>query len=110
MKSEANAVAGLEKQLAVLLNRGTWLASLVIGMGLALALAGWRVGLREPRLLSSMHIVSAGVGIFILLPVARVAVMLAVYIRERDYCYVTIAATVLAIIVMGAVFGVRLSR
>jgi hypothetical protein len=108
MKRETNTVAGLERVLASLLTGGTWLASLVIGAGLTLALAGWREGLREPRLLSSTHIVSVGVLIFILLPVVRVAVMLTIYVRERDYRYVTIAASVLAIIAMGALLGVRL--
>ncbi|MDM4501851.1 DUF1634 domain-containing protein [Klebsiella oxytoca] len=38
---------------------------------------------------------------FILLPVARVALMLTIFLRERDYAYVVIAALVLAIIAAG---------
>lgn len=43
----------------------------------------------------------AGVAVFIFLPVARVALMLAIFLRERDYVYTVTAALVLAIIAAG---------
>jgi uncharacterized membrane protein len=47
--------------------------------------------------------VKAGVAVFILLPVARVALMLTLFLRERDYAYTVIAALVLAIIAAGVI-------
>ncbi len=46
--------------------------------------------------------VKAGVALFILLPVTRVALMLVIFLRERDSAYTAISALVLAII--GAAF------
>ena len=40
----------------------------------------------------------AGVALFILLPVARVALMIAIFLRERDYAYTAISTLVLVII------------
>ena len=50
---------------------------------------------------AGLDVVKVGVGVFILLPVARVVLMLAIFLRERDYIYAVIAALVLAIIAVG---------
>ena len=89
----------MERLLAVLLRYGVWLASLAIGIGLAVALAG-----SAP---AGMRIVAIGIGLFILLPSLRVLLMLAVFVRARDYRFGLIAALVLAIIVLGLAIGMH---
>jgi len=89
---------GLESLLAQLLDKGTWLASAVIGVGLLLMGAG-SVG---------MPLVRVGVALFIALPVVRVLVMMVVFWREQDYRFGAIALFVLSIIGLGAVCAVFL--
>ncbi|HEY3456483.1 MAG TPA: DUF1634 domain-containing protein [Bryobacteraceae bacterium] len=89
----------MERLLAVLLRYGAWLASLAIGIGLVLALTG--------SMPAGMRIITIGIGLFILLPSLRVLLMLAVFVRERDYRFGLIAALVLAIIVLGLVVGMH---
>ncbi|MEO5655971.1 MAG: DUF1634 domain-containing protein [Nitrosospira sp.] len=93
-----------EQIIAALLWYGTWLASAVIAAGMALgALPQFEDSLGFG--LSGYDIVKAGVALFILLPVARVALMLAIFLRERDYVYAMISALVLAIIGTGILIG-----
>jgi uncharacterized membrane protein len=88
----------LEQLLARLLHYGTLGASAVAGAGLALAFAWSALGLR---------IASAGIAMFILLPVLRVGVMLVFFLRVRDFRYGAIAALVLAIISISFLVGAR---
>jgi uncharacterized membrane protein len=99
----------LESLLARLLYYGTWLACAVIALGLVLAFAQAGFGPGNGATPFGMRVVTAGVALFILLPVVRVAVMLFVFARERDYRFMTIAALVLAIIVVGFLVGVYTS-
>ena len=89
----------LERIIAKVLDRGTWIASGIITLGLALELAGW----------PGMRIVIGGITIFILLPVLRVMIMLIMFVRERDYRFGVIAALVLIIIALGAALGVHMA-
>jgi uncharacterized membrane protein len=86
----------LEGVLANVLQYGTWVASATIVAGLALALTGSRMGVQG---------ITIGIALFIMLPVLRVAVMLAVFLLERDYRFSAIAATVLTIICVGFALG-----
>ena len=97
MSRELNPLTGLERQLAQLLHYGTWLASAVIGLGLL-----WQ--LIDPR---GLGLVNVGIGLFIALPVLRVACMLMMFLRERDYRFSFIAAAVLGIIACGLLAGLR---
>ena len=90
----------LENLLAHLLDKGTWLASAVIAVGLLLTCAGG----------PGMPVVRAGVALFIGLPVLRVMVMMVVFWRERDYRFGAIALVVLLIIAVGAVCAVVFNR
>jgi uncharacterized membrane protein len=83
----------------------TLTASTIIALGLALPLASglWST---PPQL--SLHIVEAGIAVFILLPVLRVILMLIVFVRQRDYRYTAIAANVLLIILLGFALGMYL--
>jgi uncharacterized membrane protein len=90
-------VSNIEGLLAVLLRYGTWLASGVIGAGLALA----------PAWLPGAQVVTAGVVLFVSLPVLRVLVMLAVFLRDRDYWLAIAAAIVLMTIAAGFAIGIH---
>ena len=86
----------LERLLARVLRRGTWLATGVIALGLALSLIGWPDSTAAATT-TSAWIVILGLALFILLPVFRVLLMIIVFVRERDYCLGAIAMLVLAI-------------
>jgi hypothetical protein len=103
------ATSRLEGHLASLLLYGTWLASGAIGLGLLLELAGWQVGPHDLTPITGMEVVTAGIACFIMLPVLRVALMLIVFVRDRDYRFGAIAAIVLAIILVGFALGVYLA-
>ncbi|MGV3654106.1 MAG: DUF1634 domain-containing protein [Noviherbaspirillum sp.] len=104
MKTPAGNGERHERAIGALLRYGTWLASAVIAIGMALG-AFPQFNASIPFGFSGYGIVKAGVALFILLPVARVVLMLAIFLRERDYVYMAISALVLAIIVAGVMFG-----
>ncbi|MEJ0096102.1 MAG: DUF1634 domain-containing protein [Methylocella sp.] len=101
MSERAGNHSGRERAIAGLLWYGTWVASAVIFLGIALNLE------RIPFLfgLSGSAVIKAGIALFILLPVARVALMLLIFLRERDYAFTTISALVLTIIAAGFLLG-----
>jgi uncharacterized membrane protein len=84
--------------LGRLLHYGTLLASAVIAAGLILAPASGATGVR---------IATAGIVLFILLPVVRVGAMLIFFLRARDYRFGAIAALVLLIILFSYLVGAR---
>jgi uncharacterized membrane protein len=98
MKATAASPAPLERILGSLLHYGTYIASFVIGLGLALGIASNPAGQR---------IATAGIALFIVLPVARVGAMLIFFLRTRDYRFSAIAALVLMIIVISYRVGAR---
>ena len=101
-----NVAGRLEELLAALLRYGSWSASAAIGVGYALALIGSHLPAGKPAVLPDIRIVSAGIGLFILLPILRVLLMFVVFIRERDFRFAFISGTVLAIILLGIFLGV----
>ncbi|KMM84436.1 Protein of unknown function [Pseudomonas taetrolens] len=104
MKSPIDNLERSEEIIATLLWYGTWLASVIIAIGMALnALRPLEVSLSA--CFSSYNIVKIGVALFILLPVARVVLMLAIFLRERDFAYAAISALVLVTIAAGIVIG-----
>jgi len=86
----------LEQTLGALLHYGTLIASSVIALGLALALGVGATGLR---------VATAGLVLFILLPVVRVALMLILFLRAREYKFGAIAALVMSIILLSFFLG-----
>ena len=89
-----------ELLLAGLLRYGTWLASGVTGLGVAMSLVG----------VEGTRVVAAGVALFIALPVLRVLVMLGAFIVDQDYRLVLVATVVLITIFAGLVLGLSLSN
>jgi uncharacterized membrane protein len=81
----------LERVLAAVLQYGTWLATAVIAAGLAM---------------TRTRIATAGIALLILLPVLRVALMLIVFVRQRDYRLGAVAALVLLLIGLGFTLGI----
>ena len=100
MSREAGKAPEVELLLARLLRYGTWLASGMMCLGLALSLVG----------VEGTHVVAAGVALFIALPVLRVLVMLGAFILNRDYRLVLVAAVVLMTILAGLVIGLSSSN
>ena len=91
----------IESLLASLLNVGTWLASIVITAGLVLSLFHERTPFP-----TGAQVVTAGIGLFILLPILRVILMLTIFVKERDYKFAAAAAVVLLIIFAGFAIGI----
>jgi uncharacterized membrane protein len=59
--------------------------------------------------LPNIRLVTIGIALFLLLPVLRVALMLIVFLRERDYWFSAIAALVLTILLVGFMLVTRIS-
>jgi len=91
-----------DRLIAGLLRYGTWAASAVIAAGMILEIFGRHAAALVPGA-GGHALVQAGVALFIFLPIARVALMLAIFLRERDYAYGAISALVLAAIMTGIV-------
>lgn len=85
----------LERRLARALGFGAWIGSAIVAVGF-LASLRVRVG---------VAIEMAGVALFILLPVLRVALMLATFARRREWTFAAVAALVLVVIAVSAVVG-----
>ncbi|SAK77473.1 hypothetical protein AWB80_04639 [Caballeronia pedi] len=90
--TKPHASASLDRLLAGFLQCGTWAACALTGAGL----------------IFGTKALTAGVALFILLPVLRVVLMFGVFARQRNVLYAAITATVLAVIVAGCVIGVHL--
>lgn len=104
MNPATEAVARRDRIIAALLRHGSLLASVVIGVGVALGLLQ---PLLKPHLsgLDAFVVVGAGIALLILLPAARVGLMLILFLHERDYLYAAISALVLTTIAAGIVVG-----
>jgi uncharacterized membrane protein len=100
MSTETVKAPQAELLLAGLLRYGTWLASGVTGLGLAMSLAG----------VEGTAAVAVGVALFIALPVLRVLMMLGAFIVDQDYRLVLVATVVLITIFAGLVLGLSLSN
>ncbi len=91
-----------DKIIAALLWYVTWFASALIAVGVVM------YSIETTSLaLNGYDIVKAGIAVFILLPIIRVALTMYLFLRERDYVYTVIAATVLLIIATGIVVDFR---
>lgn len=107
MKSWQGDFDRRDRTIAGLLWYGTWLACALVAAGVLFnAAAPLAATLGFPW--DGYGAMKAGVAVFILLPVARVALMLALFLREGDWLYTAVAAMVLAIIAAGVVIEVWL--
>ena len=101
MSSNKIKPGSIESLLARLLNVGTWVASIVIAGGLALSWLNQRTPLPV-----ATQLVTAGIALFILLPILRVILMFTIYLRDRDYQFAVAAAVVLLILFAGCAIGI----
>jgi uncharacterized membrane protein len=104
MRGDLARHPALERRLAWLLRSGTWLGSLVITTGL---IQLWNPAAGAPPKWGS-DTITLGVAIFLFLPILRVALMMAVFLHDRDYRFAAIALLVLVIIAAGAGLGMYL--
>lgn len=95
--------------IAGLLWYGTWLASAIIALGTGLEVLN-QIGCDMPFVQSGLSLMKTGVIIFILLPVARVILMLGLFLRNRDYLYTVLSAFVLVVIGIGVLVGLSIRR
>jgi uncharacterized membrane protein len=94
--------------ISVLLQTGTWLACALIILGW---LIQWFAGPGSSQFAAiGIDTSWSGVATFILLPSLRVALMVCLFARQRDYTYVAIAACVLLVIGFGSFFAVWIGR
>jgi hypothetical protein len=110
MNRTTQRIAPLEWLLAGTLYYGSLMASVVVCVGLGLAMIDSRFGAPRLAISRDMRIATIGVALFILLPVVRVIVMLVAYLRQRDYRLSAIALLVLTVILLGFVVGMASRR
>jgi uncharacterized membrane protein len=103
------AKAALERHLAALLKYGTWLASLIIAAGLLLTQGAPYLGTHPAARAYGIQIVTAGIVVFILLPVLRLTLMLGVFLHQRDYRFTAVTTLVLLIVFAGCAIGAHMS-
>jgi uncharacterized membrane protein len=101
MSNRTMKLMRIESLLARVLSVGTWVASVVIAAGLALSLF-----YEQMPFPTAAQIVTAGIGLFILLPILRVILMLTIFVKERDYKFAAVAALVLLILFAGFAIGI----
>ncbi|HWL51165.1 MAG TPA: DUF1634 domain-containing protein [Chthoniobacteraceae bacterium] len=99
--------ARLERLLAAQLQWGTWLASVVTVLGMLLARWEGAPGAAGGLSLRSVDVMTAGIALFLLLPVFRLISMLVVFLRQRDRPFVALTALVLTIIGLGVALGLH---
>lgn len=89
-----------EDILGRLFTIGTGLGCLLIACGLV---AGSMGSISAEHL--GRDLITAGIGTFVLLPTARVAMMIALFLRARDYLFAAVATAVLLTILTGCLAG-----
>ena len=89
-----------ERPIATLLWYGSWIATATLCAGCIIPLFGF----------DGLRLATAGIALFILLPVARVALLIILFTRARDPLYTMISIAVLAIIAAGFAVGLTYSR
>lgn len=98
----------MEKILAGLLKYGSIFASVWITIGMILGMS--RGGSLNAHDRLADQLMGIGVVLLIALPVARVGLILIIFLFERDFIFAVISGTVLLIIVTGFLAGVLASR
>jgi uncharacterized membrane protein len=92
--------AGMERHLGRVLAAGLGLAVVVLAAGLLMALAGVMPGTAD-------RILRAGLMILMATPVARVAAAALEYAIERDWAFLAITLSVLAVLFMSLLAALR---
>lgn len=96
----------LELTLARLLQVGTIVACVIIALGVVLEMLGRSAQISISGSNTALDLVSIGIATLILLPVARVIVMLVSYLRTRDFGIAVMAGIVLVLMALGLLAGI----
>lgn len=94
----AESVERVELAISRLLRVGTAVATLLMGIGLALILTG------SPTIIGP-ELITAGLITLVCTPLLRVAAALLIYLRIGDLTYVVISSLVLVIVFIGIFLG-----
>lgn len=89
-----------ETLLGWLLRVGTWAACLLVAGGALASLPALSV-YPACATIAALDLGRIGIALLILLPIGRVALMFILFLKDRDYAHMAIAALVLAIIAAG---------
>jgi len=101
----ADGTFQLERLLARQLRYGIWLASTVTALGMIVGLFGWRMAPHGQTVTLGTSIIRTGIALIITLPILRVALMLIVFLLERNYLFGMISCVVLITIGVSVVIG-----
>ena len=100
----------MEAILTGLLRYGALVASGWLAVGMASGILREHCALIDIPLAISNGCLAIGIVLLIALPVLRVAIMMMVFLFQKDYCFAAIAGAVLIIITLGFLLGTINSR
>ena len=95
----------MEGILAGLLRYGALVASGWLALGMALDILRENCTSIKVPVAISNGCLAIGIVLLIALPVLRVAIMMVVFLFEKDYCFAAISGAVLIIITLGFLLG-----
>jgi uncharacterized membrane protein len=95
----------MEGVLSAVLRYGALVASVWLALGMALGAYNKAVSPVDTLTAASGGCLAIGVVLLIALPVLRVAIMMLVFLLQKDYSFTVISAAVLVIIILGFVLG-----
>jgi uncharacterized membrane protein len=96
----------MEGVLSAVLRYGAVVASFWLALGMVLGAYNKAVSPVDTLAAASGGCLSIGVVLLIALPVLRVAIMMLVFLLQKDYSFTVISAAVLVIIILGFALGV----
>jgi uncharacterized membrane protein len=103
-----NESTAMNRILGKQLKYGTWLASTVIALGIVVTIFRWRMLPHGNASTFGLTIIGMGIALIILLPILRVALMVFMFLHERNYLFAMISCIVLLIIGLSVVVGLYL--
>ena len=92
----------IEDEISRLLWRGVWASCALAALGMAIYVLGPQAGIRPS--VGDLAVL-AGVVVLLMTPAARVAMLLAHYVRARDHDFVLITLFVLFMMTLGYISG-----
>jgi uncharacterized membrane protein len=100
-------ISPLENLLARMLSCGTWISTATIAVGFTMVFTGRPSAATAD--IAAMRVVGAGIALLIMLPILRVTIMVAAFVRQRDYRFSAFAGAVLVIILLGFALGAEMA-
>jgi len=91
-RAEDDEIERLELQVGRLLNAGVWASSVCLGLGLAIWMAAGPIS-------AANGLLTAGLVVLMLTPLARVAASFVTYVRLRDWFFMWMTVIVFAVLI-----------